>query len=272
MKNFDENSTVNFSKNLRKNILNMSVSAGSASSHFGGALSCIDIIAVLFNNVINFNRENYKSISRDRFILSKGHACMSLYSVLKEINLISEKEMLTFEKSNSFLLGHPVKNFEKGIELSTGSLGMGLSISMGIALGLKKNEMNSKVYVIIGDGECNEGSIWEVALSAPKFNLDNLCVILDRNNFQQTGSGKEILDLDSLNEKWRSFNWEVIEIDGHNYSDIFNALIKKSSKPKIIIANTIKGKGFSFSEDNNDWHHKILTKNQYEEALEELDK
>ena len=114
-------------------------------------------------------------------------------------------------------MGHPDKNFDKGIELSTGSLGMGLSISMGIALGLKKNEMNSKVYSIIGDGECNEGSIWEVALSAPKFNLDNLCVILDRNNFQQTGSGKEILDLDSLNEKWRSFNWEVIEIDGHNY-------------------------------------------------------
>jgi len=272
MKDYDEKSTVNFSKNLRKNILNMALSAGSASSHFGGALSCIDIVAVLFNNVINFNRENYKSISRDRFILSKGHACMSLYSVLKEINLISEKEMLTFEKSNSFLLGHPVKNFDKGIELSTGSLGMGLSISMGIALGLKKNEMNSKVYTIIGDGECNEGSIWEVALSAPKFNLDNLCVILDRNNFQQTGLGKEILDLDPLNEKWRSFNWEVTEIDGHKYSDIFNALTKRSSKPKIIIANTIKGKGFSFSENNNDWHHKILTKNQYEEALEELDK
>ena len=159
MKDYDEKSTVNFSKNLRKNILNMALSAGSASSHFGGALSCIDIIAVLFNNVINFNRENYKSISRDRFILSKGHACMSLYSVLKEINLISEKEMLTFEKSNSFLLGHPVKNFEKGIELSTGSLGIGLSIYMGIALGLKKNEMNSKVYTIIGDGECNECSV-----------------------------------------------------------------------------------------------------------------
>jgi len=132
--------------------------------------------------------------------------------------------------------------------------------------------MNSKVYVIIGDGECNEGSIWEVALSAPKFKLDNLCVILDRNNFQQTGSGKEILDLYPLNEKWKSFNWDVIEINGHNFNEIFNSITKSSSKPKIIIANTVKGKGFSFSENNNDWHHKILTKNQYEEAMKELDK
>jgi len=272
MISFDEKKTLEFSKNLRKNILNMSLSAGAASSHFGGALSCIDIIAVLFNNIMNYNKNNFKDISRDRFILSKGHACMSLYSVLRELDIISQEEMLSFEKSNSFLLGHPVKNLDKGIELSTGSLGMGLSISMGLALGLKKNKMNSKVYVIIGDGECNEGSIWEVALSAPKFKLDNLCVILDRNNFQQTGSGKEILDLYPLNEKWKSFNWDVIEINGHNFNEIFNSITKSSSKPKIIIANTVKGKGFSFSENNNDWHHKILTKNQYEEAMKELDK
>ena len=198
MKLFDEKNTLELSKNLKKNILKMSLSAGAASSHFGGALSCIDIIAVLFSNIINFNRKNYKELSRDRFILSKGHACMSLYSVLKEIEIISDEEMLSFEKSNSFLLGHPVKNIDKGIELSSGSLGMGLSISMGIALGLKKKELDSKVYVIIGDGECNEGAIWEVALSAPKFNLNNLCVILDRNNFQQTGSGEEILNLNPL--------------------------------------------------------------------------
>ena len=272
MKNFDQKKTSDFAKNLRKNILKMSLSAGSASSHFGGALSCIDIVAVLFQNLINYNKNNFREISRDRFILSKGHACMSLYSVLKEIGIISETEMLTFEKSNSFLLGHPVKNLEKGIELSTGSLGMGLSVSMGIALGLKKNQINSKVYVIIGDGECNEGSIWEVALSAPKFNLDNLCIILDRNNFQQTGSGKEILDLNPIKEKWKSFNWDVLEIDGHNYQDIYNSLIKTCKKPKIIIANTIKGKGFSFSENNNAWHHKILTNNQYQEALIELNK
>lgn len=272
MKSFDEYKTSEFAKNLRKNILKMSLSAGAASSHFGGALSCIDIIAVLFHDIINFNKNNYKELSRDRFVLSKGHACMSLYSVLMEVGIISEEEMLTFEKSDSFLLGHPVKNLDKGIELSTGSLGMGLSISMGIALGLKKKKSNSKVYVIIGDGECNEGAIWEVALSAPKFELDNFCVILDRNNFQQTGSGKDILDLNPINEKWKSFNWDVLEIDGHNYFDIYNSLIMPSKKPRIIIANTIKGKGFSFSENNNAWHHKILTNNQYQEALIELDK
>jgi transketolase len=272
METFDEKIVFEFAKNLRKNILKMSLSAGAASSHFGGALSCVDIVAVLFKNIINFNKKNYKDLSRDRFILSKGHACMALYSVLKEIELISEEELLTFEQSNSFLLGHPVKNIEKGIELSTGSLGMGLSISMGIALGFKKKKINSNVYVIIGDGECNEGSIWEVAMSAPKFNLDNLCVILDRNNFQQTGSGNEILNLNPLSEKWKSFNWDVLEINGHNYQDIFNSLSKQSEKPKIIIANTIKGKGFSFSENNNDWHHKVLTKNQYEDALNELEK
>ena len=149
---------------------------------------------------------------------------------------------------------------------------MGLSVSMGIALGLKKNKVDSKVYVIIGDGECNEGAIWEVALSAPKFNLNNLCVILDRNNFQQTGSGKDILDLNPIKDKWKSFNWDVLEIDGHNYIDIYNSLTKPSDKPKIIIANTIKGKGFSFSENDNSWHHKVLTNNQYQEALAQLDK
>jgi transketolase len=260
MKIFDEKKTIEFAKNLRKNILKMSLSAGSASSHFGGALSCIDIVAVLFQNVINFNQNNYKELSRDRFVLSKGHACMSLYSVLKEIGIIFEEEMLRFEKSDSFLLGHPIKNLEKGIELSTGSLG------------IKKNKVDSKVYVIIGDGECNEGSIWEVALSAPKFNLNNLCVILDRNNFQQTGLGKDILDLNPLQDKWKSFNWDVLEIDGHNYTDIYNSLIKPSDKPKIIIANTIKGKGFSFSENDNSWHHRVLTNNQYQEALIELEK
>lgn len=263
----------NFSKNIRKKILKMALTAGVNSAHIGGALSITDIISVLFGYKMNLKKIGDKDWDkRDRFILSKGHACLVYYAAMNEVGLLSDNELETFEKDNSNLAGHPVKNKDLGIDFSNGSLGMGLSLGIGLAISSIKRKNSNNIFVILGDGECNEGSIWEVALSAPKFNLDNLCVILDRNNFQQTGSGKEILDLDSLNEKWRSFNWEVIEIDGHNYSDIFNALIKKSSKPKIIIANTIKGKGFSFSEDNNDWHHKILTKNQYEEALEELDK
>ena len=270
MEIFNKEITEQFSKKLRKNILDMSLVAGAASSHFGGALSIIDVIAVLFKNVIHYDKENFKESSRDRFVLSKGHACMALYSVLYELGIINNKELLSFEKSDSILLGHPVKNIEKGIELSTGSLGMGLSISMGMALGMKKKKYPSKVYSIIGDGECNEGAIWEVAISAPKFNLDNFCVILDRNNFQQTGSSKEILDMNPLKDKWRSFNWDVYEIDGHDHFEIYKSLSVISKKPKMIIANTIKGKGFSFSENNNDWHHKILTQEQFEIAINEL--
>lgn len=260
-----------FSKNLRKNILSMSLNAGSASSHFGGALSSIDFLSVLFKSIINFNKKNYKDPDRDRFILSKGHACMALYSVLFEIGILNKDELESFEKSESILLGHPIKNLDKGIELSTGSLGMGISIGMGMALGLKRKKKNSKVYVVLGDGECNEGSVWEVALSAPKFELNNLTVILDRNNYQQTGSSDHILKLNNLKDKWKSFNWETLEIDGHNYQEIKNAFLKNSNKPKIIIANTIKGKGFSFSENNNDWHHKVMSQKQYDEALMEID-
>lgn len=271
MKKFDEKKTLVLSRNLRKNILDMSLSAGAASSHFGGALSCIDIISVLFQNVINYDNKNFKDISRDRFVLSKGHACMALYSILYELGILSNSELNSFEKSQSILLGHPVQNLDKGIELSTGSLGMGISISMGFAIAAKRKKLDSKIYTIIGDGECNEGSVWEVAMSAPKFKLDNFVVIVDRNNYQQTGSSNDILNLNSLTSKWKSFNWEVIEINGHNINEIYDAFVKKSNLPKVIIANTIKGKGFSFSENNNDWHHKILTRSQYEVALKELE-
>ena len=271
MKKFDEKKTLVLSRNLRKNILDMSLSAGAASSHFGGALSCIDIISVLFQNVINYDNKNFKDISRDRFVLSKGHACMALYSILYELGILSNSELNSFEKSHSILLGHPVQNLDKGIELSTGSLGMGISISMGFAIAAKRKKLDSKIYTIIGDGECNEGSVWEVAMSAPKFKLDNFVVIVDRNNYQQTGSSNDILNLNSLTSKWKSFNWEVIEINGHNINEIYDAFVKKSNLPKVIIANTIKGKGFSFSENNNDWHHKILTRSQYEVALKELE-
>jgi transketolase len=272
MKILDEKNTLSLSKNLRKNILDMSLSAGAASSHFGGALSCVDIISVLFQNIINYDKQNYKKICRDRFVLSKGHACMALYSILYELGILSSSELNSFEKSQSILLGHPVQNLDKGIELSTGSLGMGISISMGFAIAAKRKKLDSKIYTIIGDGECNEGSVWEVALSAPKFNLDNFVVIVDRNKYQQTGSSDDILNLNSLTSKWKSFNWDVFEINGHDIKEIYNALVKKTNLPKVIIANTVKGKGFTFSEDNNDWHHKILTKSQYEEALKELEK
>ena len=250
----------------------MALSAGASSSHFGGALSIVEIISFLFGHHMKFNKEDPLWEDRDRFILSKGHACLAYYSALSEIGFISKEELKTFEKDDSNLLGHPVLNKKLGIEYSNGSLGMGLSIGIGVALSIKRKKKNNNVYVILGDGECNEGSVWEAAMAAPNYDLDNLYAFIDNNNFQQTGSNEDIMNLGELSQKWSSFGWEVVDLDGHNIEEIFDFFkdIKKSSKPKAIIAKTIKGKGFSFSENNNDWHHAVLTKSIYEKALEEL--
>ncbi len=259
--------------NMRKNILDMAFEAGSESSHFGGGLSIVEICAVLYGYIMNYNNKNHTSVDRDKFILSKGHGVLGYYAALAEIGLVTKKELKQFEKSEGFLFGHPIMNLSKGIELSTGSLGMGLSVGVGIALGIKKKSNNNKVYVLMGDGECNEGSVWEALMSAPNYKLDNLFVCIDRNNLQQTGSNKEIMDLGDIGKKIENFGWKVNYCDGHSIVDLiksFNDIQK--GKPTAIIANTIKGKGFSFAENNNDWHHKILTKNQYEIALEEINK
>ncbi len=262
----------NFSKKLKRNILEMAYNAGASSSHFGGALSILDITSVLFSHFLKIDQNNPQWEDRDRFILSKGHACLAYYSALSEINFINKENLKTFEKDNSDLLGHPVINRKLGIEFSNGSLGMGLSIGIGVALAAKKKKKDYKTYVIMGDGECNEGSVWEASMAAPNFDLNNLTVIIDNNNFQQTGKNTEIMDVKDLKEKWQSFGWYVDEIDGHDISklyDYFNQ-VKKINKPKAVIAKTIKGKGFSFSEGNNEWHHAILTKKYYEQALNEL--
>lgn len=263
-----------FALNLRKKILDMSLVAGADSSHFGGALSIVEIVSVLFSDVMNLNKENPLWEERDRFILSKGHACLAYYSALCQIGYVKFNDLLTFEKDDSDFLGHPVKNEKLGIEFSNGSLGMGLSLGIGVAYALKKKQLDNFVYVVIGDGECNEGSVWEAAMSAPNLKLDNLYAIIDRNNFQQTGSSSEIMNLDDLKLKWSSFGWHTDEIDGHDVDSLLNYFDKSKNikKPKALIANTIKGKGFSFSENNNEWHHKILTKSTYENALKEIKK
>jgi transketolase len=262
----------NFSKKIRKHILDMALYAGASSSHFGGALSIVEIISTLFSNQMNLNEKNRYSETRDRFILSKGHACLAYYAALCEIGFIKKDELKTFEKNDSNLLGHPVANKELGIEFSNGSLGMGLSLGIGLCISSKKKKSNFKVYVILGDGECNEGSVWEAMMAASHFKLDNLYTFIDRNNFQQTGSNNEIMSLDNLKSKLISFGWNTIEIDGHNINEISNALnLNDKNKPTAVIANTVKGKGFSFSENNNSWHHAVLTKSTYEKALIELE-
>ena len=258
------------SKKMRKNILTMSLAAGASSSHFGGSLSTVELLATLYDNVLKFDITNPLWDDRDRFILSKGHACLGYYSVLCEKGFFSKEDLNLFEKNGSFLLGHPIINKKKGIEFSNGSLGMGLALGVGVAIAAKKSKKNYKVFVLIGDGECNEGSIWEAAMSAAHFKLKNITAILDNNNLQQTGSNDDIMSTKDLASKWRSFNWDVQEINGHDIPEILAALNHVSEKPKLIFAKTIKGKGFSFSENNNDWHHNIMTKKQYEEAIKEL--
>ena len=231
-------------KQYRKNILFAAYSAGAKSAHIGGALSIVEILACLYGALMNLDPNNPLDYDRDRLILSKGHACLALYSALAEKGFFQRQELKNFEKSESFLLGHPVMNREKGIEFSTGSLGMGLSLGIGVAYAGKLNSKNYSTYVVIGDGECNEGSIWEGALLAPHLNLSNLKVIVDKNNLQQTGRNEDILNLNNISDKWKSFGWNTYEVDGHNINDLLQVLNLKTDndKPTAIIANTIKGK------------------------------
>ena len=259
-------------KRMRKKILDMALTAGASSSHFGGGLSIVDITATLYGAIMKLDPKNPKWENRDRFILSKGHGVLGYYTALSEIGYISEKDLKTFEKDGTYLFGHPVMNRSKGIEFSNGSLGMGLSLGIGVALAGKRKNIDYKVYVLMGDGECNEGSVWEAAMAGPHYKLDNLVAILDKNNLQQTGTNSEIMSVGDLVSKWKSFGWQVFEIDGHNVPEIYDTFlsVKDQNGPVAIVANTVKGKGFSFAENNNAWHHAPLSSSQYEAALEEL--
>ena len=264
-----------FSNKIRKNILDVAYNGGAERSHIGGALSSADIVSTLYGDVMSLNISNPLDTNRDRFILSKGHACLVLYSALYEVGMLSKEQFFSFEKENSILLGHPVINKKVGIEFSNGSLGMGLSLGVGVALSAKIKKKNYFSYVLIGDGECNEGSVWEAAMSGYKYKLNNLVAIIDKNGFQQTGTTTDIMDMNNLEEKWKSFGWNTISVDGHDIEKQLLALNKKrilaSDKPTAIIANTTKGKGISFIENNNAWHHNLLTKTQYEGAISELE-
>lgn len=259
-------------KRIRKNALDMALAAGAKSSHFGSGLSIIDITATLYGGIMRYDRSDPHWSERDRFILSKGHGVLGYYPALTEAGYVPVEDLLTFEKTESYLVGHPVINREKGIEFSNGSLGMGLSIGIGVALAGERRGSKYKVYVLIGDGECNEGSNWEAAMAAAQFKLDNLVAIIDRNCFQLGGRNSEVMFCGDLVAKWRSFGWETIEVDGHNVGELYDAFTNANvhGKPVAIIANTVKGKGVSFAENNNAWHHAPLNKEQYETALAEL--
>lgn len=257
---------------MRKHALNMAFSAGNNGAHLGPGLSIIEIVATLYGGVLKYNVKNPSLEERDRFILSKGHGSLGYYPALAETGFFSIEELYTFENNDGFLPGQPVMNLEKGIEYSSGSLGMGLSFGAGMAFSAKKRNLDYKVYVLMGDGECNEGTVWEAAMSAAHFHLNNLVAIIDNNKMQSDGETSEVLNMLNFADKWKSFGWDVVEVDGHDIPSIYESLtLYKHERPLVIIANTVKGKGISFMEGNIDWHHGQLTRSLFEAAMNELE-
>ena len=244
------------------------------SGHPGGSLSITDILTVLYFNQMNIDEKNPKSSSRDRLVLSKGYVAPALYGVLAEKGYFEKEEIKNLRKLNGRLQGHPDMKRVPGVDISTGSLGQGLSIANGMAIASKLNHDGVRVYCICGDGEIQEGQIWEAAMSASHYKLDNLCLIIDNNNLQIDGKVNEVMNIYPIDEKFKSFGFEVINIDGHDMKEIITALNKAKTikgRPTVIIAKTIKGKGVSFMENVADWHGKAPNEEQYNKAMEELE-
>ena len=261
------------SKRMRLKALDMAYWAGKNGAHLGGGLSSIEIFAVLYGNIARIDSTNPYWEDRDRILVSKAHCVLAYYAVLNEAGYLKDKDLASFEKNGSSFAGHPVKNIGKGIEYSGGSLGMALSVAVGMAIHAKNIRSKRKIFVLLGDGECEEGSIWEAFMLAAKYKLDNLTVIVDWNGLQYDGTIEEVGGLENLSEKIRAFGWNVSEINGHDISELNTAFqIVNRGAPFAIIAKTVKGKGVSFMENNPVWHHSELKKELYIQAKEEIEK
>ncbi len=271
---FDDQKLRGVSNNLRKRIIY--TSHISKIPHLGSCLSCIDILVYLYWIELSINPLLPTAPDRDKFILSKGHGAPALFQVLAEIGFFPLSELESFGKNGSLFHEHPPKpGLINGVEAATGSLGHGMPMALGMAIASKINNHKSRVYALLSDGECNEGSIWESAMMAASNKINHLTIIIDYNKWQATGRSKDILALEPLNKKWESFGWHVQEIDGHNFEDMFEAFTKAKQekfKPSAIIAHTVKGKGISFMEDDNNWHYKTPNKDELELAMQELAK
>ena len=263
--NFSISELEKISKIIRYEITKMSHTGKAA--HLGSSLSCVDLIVAVYFSLLNINPDFPNDPLRDRFILSKGHAVSTLYAILAYKDFFPKKWLNDFNLEKSSLPEHPTPRCVPGLEAATGSLGHGLSIGIGHALAGKILQENHKTIVLLSDGECNEGSVWEAAMFAPAKKLNNLIALIDYNKWQATGRSNEVMQLHPLREKWKAFGWQTFEIDGNNMTEIiktFSNLPFEDQRPKAIIAHTIKGKGISFMEDDNNWHYKIPT---YEEVM-----
>lgn len=260
----------NIARKIRGKIIDLTHKAKCA--HLASALSCVDILTTIYWKFLNIDPKNPKDPDRDRFILSKGHAAMALYSALALKGFFKESMLDSFGDDGTIFAEHP-DPIIPGVEAATGSLGHGLSVGLGMALAGKIMKKNYNVFAILSDGECNEGSTWEAAMFAPSHKLDKVVAFIDFNKWQATGRSQEILSLDPLAEKWKSFGWSTYEIDGHNVKEIVKVLENfpdGSGKPIAIIAHTVKGKGVSFMEDDNNWHYRVPDKEEVKKAKKEL--
>jgi transketolase len=250
-------------------------SAVSGTPHLGSCLSCIDLLVALYFDELKINHANPSDPLRDRFILSKGHAAPALFQVLAKRGFYPESWLSDYGKDGGIFSEHPPSpNHLVGIEAATGSLGHGLPMGLGMAMASRIQKYGFNVYVLLGDGECNEGTVWEAAMLASAQKISNLCVLIDFNKWQATGRSEEIMHLNSLREKWKAFGWNSIEIDGHNFNEILFALKEfrlETEKPTAIIAHTVKGKGVSFMQDDNNWHYRIPTVEEVKNSKIELD-
>lgn len=254
-------------KNMRRNIIIRSFEAGANGAHIAPSLSCVDILCALYGEVMRYDVSDFKNASRDRFILSKGHAGLALYTALCEFGIISQEQYASFEKNGGYFAGQPSKNISVGIEYSGGTLGLGLSYGIGLAQTIGQN----RVYVLLGDGECNEGSVWESAMFAGFHKIKNLTVVVDCNKMQSDGNCEDILTFDIAN-MFQSCGFRVTECNGHDVDALITALTAEhDSNPLTVIAHTVKGKGIPFMENMREWHHARLTEKQKNEALSLLE-
>jgi transketolase len=259
-------------REIRRDIVTMVYHA--SSGHIGGSLSATDIIVALYHQIMRHDPKHRHWPERDRFIMSKGHCTPVIYAVLAECGYFPREDLRTFRRPGSHLQGHPCAHKTPGIEASAGTLGLGISTAMGMALAAKLHGQGHWYYVLCGDGEIQEGQVWEAAMFANKYHLDNVVAFVDRNRLQTDGDSETVMPLDPLPDKWRAFGWETCEIDGHDFQEIIRAVEQAKQgqgKPTMIIANTIKGKGVSFMEGDNTWHGSPPTRAQYERAIQELD-
>lgn len=254
---------------MRVKCIELTHNAGKNGGHMGGALSAMEIFASLYGYVANINPQNKDDINRDRIIASKGHCVLAYFTALNMAGFISEELLDTFETNGTTLHGHPTRNLDRGIEFSAGSLGLGISFAVGVAKSCQLKGLNNRIFVILGDGECNEGIVWESLAFASHHHLSNLTVVLDRNRLQLDAPTAEICNMESFEKKFEAFNFHVDTVDGHSVKALCEALEKRYDVPNVVIADTIKGKGVSFLENNPACHHYVLNDKQYQQAMEE---